>query len=256
MNSENLNNTVEGQANNKNIAAKKNPITLIHDMLEIKSDEFKDALPRGLEGVDLERFIRSCKTIINKKPELVQCDRGSLMNALLECAFYGFLPNNDKGYFVAYQGSVSFQLGYKGCIDLLYRTNQIAVLDCMEVYKADYFKCEFGSEKSFKHIPALDKEDRGEIILFYVYTKLKNGQEKFTILTKKEVDIIKKSPKSGKVWNTHPVQMALKSVLIKYFKFSDLTPDMEKVLESDNEIGKKHENAIDTTSAPQEAEAV
>jgi len=223
MNSENLNNRVEGQANNKNNQITQ--VTLINNEIKLYTKEFEKALPKGLEGIDLDRFIRSCKSAIKKNPKLEQCTVSSLIDSFLSAAFYGFLPNSEKGYLIPYNGEASFQLGYKGCLELLYRTNQIAVLDCMEVYKDDHFKCEYGSNKIFQHIPALEKEDRGEIILFYVYAKLKNGEEKFVILTKKEADIIKNSAKAGKVWATHPVEMSLKSVLIKFFKFFDITPD-------------------------------
>jgi len=265
MNTENLNKNVQTQAENKNNGSK-NQLTQIYDLLTVKSDEFKNALPKGLEGIDLERFIRACKTVVNKNPELVQCDRSSLMNALLDCAFYGFLPNSNKGYLIPYKQQVSFQLGYKGCLELLYRTNQIAVLDCMEVYKEEMsnFKCQYGTNKIFQHIPALDKEDRGDIVLFYVYAKFKNGQEKFVTMSKKEIEEVKNSAKSGKVWNTHYVQMALKTVLIKFFKFCDLTPVMQRVIEDDSknnlesgsESNQKYNDAIDTTSAIPRAEVV
>lgn len=63
--------------------------------------------------------------------------------------------NNDTG-----QMEATFQLGYKGLIDLAHRSGELKSVQAHMVYANDEFEYQLGLEPALKHIPSMG--DRGE----------------------------------------------------------------------------------------------
>ena len=58
-----------------------------------------------------------------------------------------------------------FQLGYKGLIDLVYRSEEVTDIQAHEVYENDEFEYELGLDPKLKHIPALKRPGRCHHVL-------------------------------------------------------------------------------------------
>ena len=95
----------------------------------LMSDGFKTqlrfALPKS--GVTPERMARIALTEIRRNPKLANCSIESLMGAVMECAQLGLEPGSTGFcWIIPYGQEATFQLGYKGLLQLLWRSDQIA----------------------------------------------------------------------------------------------------------------------------------
>src|SRR3954467_5888414 len=102
-----------------------------------------EALPKS-KGMDAERLTRMTLTTLKTNPKLLECSIESLLGAVLQSATLGLEPNLlGSCYFIPYRGTVSFQIGYKGLIDLVTRKGEVTSIVAQEVRKGDYFHYEF-----------------------------------------------------------------------------------------------------------------
>ena len=126
-------------------AGKNQPVKLtksmtIVDMVKALEPEIRRALPAVLTP---ERFTRMALSAINNTPELADCTPMSFIAALMNAAQLGLEPNTPLGqaYLIPYKNrgvlECQFQLGYKGLIDLAYRTGQIQVVQAQTVREFD-----------------------------------------------------------------------------------------------------------------------
>ena len=142
-------------------AGKNQPVKLtknmtIVDMVKVLEPEIRRALPALLTP---ERFTRMALSAINNTPELADCTPMSFIGALMNAAQLGLEPNTPLGqaYLIPYKNKgvleCQFQLGYKGLIDLAYRTGQIQVIQAQAVREFDYFEYQYGLDSRLVHRP-------------------------------------------------------------------------------------------------------
>src|SRR3954469_24721288 len=180
-----------------------------------------EALPKS-KGMDAERLTRMTLTTLKTNPKLLECSIESLLGAVLQSAQLGLEPNLlGSCYFIPYRGTVSFQIGYKGLIDLVTRKGEVTSIVAQEVRKGDYFHYEFGRNETLKHIPAPNHE-RGEIEYFYAYAHLKSGGFTFQVMHISEIEKVRnehsisyKFDQKGSIWVKHFEAMAAKTVIKK-----------------------------------------
>ena len=82
----------------------------------------------------------------------------SFIGAMMNAAQLGLEPNTTLGqaYLIPYGKQVQFVLGYKGLIDLAYRSGEVAIVRAETVFKNDEFVYELGFEPKLIHRPKLD----------------------------------------------------------------------------------------------------
>ena len=108
--------------------------------------EIKKALPSVITP---ERFTRMVLSALSVNPKLASCTPKSFLGAMMSAAQLGLEPNTPLGqaYLIPYKNKgideVQFQIGYKGLIDLAYRSGEVEVVQAQIVYENDEF--EFGS---------------------------------------------------------------------------------------------------------------
>jgi recombination protein RecT len=146
-----------------------------------------------------------------------------------------------------------FQLGYKGLIDLAYRSGEVEVVQSHVVYENDTFECEYGLDPKLTHVPA-DK-DRGEPIKVYAVFKTKSGGYGFEVMSMEDVRLhaskySKTYGSSFSPWKTNFEEMAKKTVLKKVLKYAPLKSDFVRGISQDGSI--KNEISEDMYSVPSE----
>jgi recombination protein RecT len=204
--------------------------------------EIKKALP---SVITLERFTRMVLSAISTNEKLGSCTPSSFLGAMMSAAQLGLEPNTPLGqaYILPYQNKgvleAQFQLGYKGLIDLAYRSGEVELVQAQVVYANDEFKCEYGLEPKLSHVPA-DK-DRGEPIKVYAMFKTKSGGYGFEVMSMEDVKLhAKKYSKaydsSFSPWKTNFEEMAKKTVLKKCLKYAPLKSDFVKGVVQDGSI--------------------
>ena len=231
-------NTIQNQVATTASTEKKSMQTYIKSM----EGEIKKALPSVITP---ERFTRMVLSALSTNPKLAVCTPKSFLGAMMAAAQLGLEPNTPLGqaYLIPYKNKgvdeVQFQLGYKGLIDLAYRSGEVELVQAHVVYANDTFECEYGLEPKLVHKPA-DK-DRGEPIKVYAMFKTKSGGYGFEVMSMDDVrrhaEKYSQAYKTGfSPWKSNFEEMAKKTVLKKVLKYAPLKSDFVRGVVQDETI--------------------
>lgn len=202
----------------------------------------KKALPSVITP---ERFTRMVLSALSSTPKLAECSPQSFLAAMMTAAQLGVEPNTALGqaYLLPYrnhgQMECQFQLGYKGLIDLAYRSGEVSVIQAHTVYENDVFEYELGMDPKLRHVPA--KADRVEAVAYYAMFKTKDGGYGFEVMSVDDVQRhaqrYSKSYGSGSSpWRSNFDEMAKKTVLKRALKYAPLKSDFVRGVAQDETI--------------------
>lgn len=210
----------------KERAVAKKPIDTFRDLLDKLRPQIQMALPKH---IDLNRMIRICLTTIQRNPQLLECTQDSLLGCLFQCVQLGLEPDGLLGhaYLIPFRDNKNNRtictliVGYKGLLKLARQSNEITSISARVVYSKDEFEYEFGLEDKLLHRPTHD-EDPGEMTYAYAIFRYKGGGYHFDVMSKVEIDAIKKRSKtsSNGPWVTDYDEMAKKTVLRRASKMA------------------------------------
>lgn len=215
--------------------------------------QIRKALPSVITP---ERFTRIVLTALSSNPKLQACTVPSLLGAMMQAAQLGVEPNTPLGqaYLIPYGGVCQFQLGYKGLIDLAYRSGEVSSIQAHEVHENDTFTYEYGLEPKLRHVPA--QTDRGPVTFYYAVLKLKNGGVGFEVMSRDDVETFarkKSKAYNNGPWKTDFDEMAKKTVLKKVLKYAPLKTEFARAVASDESVKTmKMDEPADMLDAPNE----
>lgn len=220
----------------------------IADLIKAMEPQIKRALPSTITP---ERFTRIALSALNTTPKLKECTQMSFLSALMNAAQLGLEPNTSLGqaYLIPYKNKgvyeVQFQIGYKGLLDLAYRSPQLQTVQAHCVYENDIFSYELGLEPQLVHKPAMD--NRGELRCVYAMFRLQNGGFGFEVMSKAAIEAHAKQysksyNSSFSPWTTDFEAMAKKTVIKQVLKYAPMRTDYV------------HAVTVDDTSATEFAE--
>lgn len=240
------------------ISAKQGKPKTLNDYIKLMEPEIKKALPSVITP---ERFTRMTLTALRSTPGLASCEQMSFLAAMMSAAQLGLEPNTPLGqaYLLPYKNTkkgiteVQFQIGYKGLIDLAYRSGEVEVVQAQCVYANDTFECEYGIEPKLRHIPA-DKE-RGELVKVYAMFRTKSGGYGFEVMSVEDIrhhaaKYSKAYNTSYSPWKTSFEEMAKKTVLKRVLKYAPLKSDFMRAAAQDESV--KSELSKDMYEVPAE----
>lgn len=212
----------------------------IQDYIKRMEGEIKKALPSVLTP---ERFIRITLSALSTNPNLAQCTPNSFLGAMMTAAQLGLEPNTPLGqaYLIPYRNhgnlEAQFQLGYKGLVDLAYRSGEVSTIQAHVVYEGDEFDYELGLEPKLRHIPA--KAGRKNPVYVYAVFRTKDGGYGFDVMSVEDVRTnaakYSKSYKNGP-WQTNFEEMAKKTVLKRALKYAPLKTEFVRAVSTDETI--------------------
>lgn len=222
--------------------------------------EIAKALPSVMTP---ERFTRITLSALSANPQLAQTTQNSFLGAMMTAAQLGMEPNTPLGqaYLIPFRNKgvleCQFQLGYKGLIDLAYRSGEVTTIQAQVVYENDEFEYALGLEPQLKHIPAMS--NRGEPIYFYAVFKTKDGGFGFEVMSVEDVKLHaqKYSQSFNSVyspWKKNFEEMAKKTVLKKALKYAPMKTDFARGLSADETI--KHGVSDDMFSIPDDTDYI
>lgn len=203
-------------------------------ILDLKP-QIQAALPKHISA---DRIARIALTAIRNSPRLGQCNPQSFLGSLMVASQLGLEPNTPLGqcYLIPYGNDCQFQLGYKGILDLAYRTGLYSMIYAAEVYEGDEFKYELGLDKKLHHIPARGARS-GEPLAYYAVYKLKDGTGDFSLMYREEVLAhAKKFSKSfnNGPWKTNFNAMARKTCIIDVLKYAPKSIEVAQAISYEN----------------------
>lgn len=153
-------------------------------------------IEQALGSVNKQRFITSVISAVNNNPALTDCTNQSILSAALlgeslklspspQLGHYYMVPFNDKE-----KGKVAtFQLGYKGYIQLAIRSGQYKKLNVLAIKKGEleYFDPLNEEIKINLMIDRWDEREEAETIGYYAMFELCNGFRKAIYWSKKQM---------------------------------------------------------------------
>lgn len=246
-----MTNAIQKATEKKTVAAADKPKT-IKDYVQQMTPAIEKALPSVMTP---ERFTRIVLSALSATPDLQKCTKESFLGAMMTAAQLGVEPNTPLGqaYLIPRRNGTTktyectFQLGYKGLIDLAYRSGQVSTIAAHTVYERDEFTYEFGLEPKLHHVPAL--RDRGNPIGFYALYKTKDGGFGFEVMgvedARAHAQKFSDSAKSSfSPWNKNFEEMAKKTCLKKLLKYAPLKTEFMRDASYDGTIRNSTEDGL------------
>lgn len=217
---------------NKNQLAVKGHKALIQN--EGMKGAIMEALPSKLA---LERFCRSVTSAITKNPKLGATTQQSFANAVLDLAILGLMPGR-TAHLIPYKDQCTLIIDYKGYVELLWKSESIKRIhaDVVTVQEVNLGKFLFNKGRVEKHEPVILNREK-DIAGAYAEVILKSGEEMATWMSTEDIEAIRQSSQGRNAipWKEHWGEMAKKTALRRLMKLLDLTPELDKAQEIEDE---------------------
>lgn len=231
----------------------KSTAVMVSDLLDKNRSKIIKSLPNGFN------YDRMCRTVVNAvsvTPKIAECTAGSIFLSCVKAFTMGLEPNGAlaEGYLVPFRNNnkgvmeCQFMPGYRGLINLVRRSGQIANIYASAIHKNDTIEIQEGTTKSIVHKPDYFG-DRGVVVGYYAVMVDKEGNSDFEVMSIGEIEKIRKRSKSANngPWVTDFDEMAKKTVLKRLMKRAPMSIELAKGVESDNKIsmGEPDDGVID-----------
>lgn len=197
---------------------------------------------RRESGLDLESVCHMITATRNASIKIQQCSSESILLSACQGLQLGLEPNNTLGHFylVPYKGVCTGQIGYKGLIQLAYRSGQIRSIETHNAFENEEFKVDWGMEPPIFHSPKPPR-DRGEFIASYTKICTTTGGTIWELMWDEEIEVIRKGAayKDGP-WKTDTGEMRRKTVTKRGLKYAPASARLQAALAADDmaEIGE------------------
>lgn len=200
---------------------------------------FEQVMPKSMSA---DRFLRLVNRAVMASPDLQNASLPSILGCAMSAAMLGLEPNTPLGtaYILPFKSKdglqAQFILGYRGMLELAYRNPNIESIHADIVKKGDVFEWQQGTDALLKHTYSLEIE-RGATLGAYASCKIKNAGTAFVVITKNEIDTVKRSSKSASSayspWSTHYDEMAKKTAIRRLFKLIPSSIEIAEHLDLD-----------------------
>lgn len=199
----------------------------VFQFLKKKQDEFAKVVPKHMNP---DRMMRLALSAINTTPHLAECTIQSVAVSLMACSSLGLEPNTPLGhaYLIPYNCKVKRDgrwtkeyrcqliVGYKGYVELFYRSGVVASAMAYPVFDCDEFDWSLGLNPSLNHKPGRDHDRYLPQRLTHVYPviRLKDGLDPvWDVLDKGQIEARRKRSKASSdgPWVSDYIAMALKT---------------------------------------------
>jgi recombination protein RecT len=186
--------------------------------------------------IKASRMQRMAMTVVQQNPDLLDCNRASLLGAIMTAAQLGLYPDVSvlgHAYFVPFKRRVVFIAGYKGLIDLAGRGGMVTSIMGYAVYEGDAFEFEYGLYPTLKHKPSEEPQAERELTHVYAIARIRGEPTpQFVVMTKEQVDaIMARSPARHKgPWVTDYEPMAIKSAIRRLVKYLPISSELQRAV--------------------------
>ncbi len=175
----------------------------------------------------------------------------------MACAQLGLEPGPmGLAYLIPYKGEATLQVGYKGLLNLVWRSGQVASVQAEVVCEKDEFRYANGIPPELHHVPAAG--DRGDVTHAYAVIGTTTGGWIFRVMTAQEIEEhaqrFSESYARGRntPWKTDWNEMACKTVLKRTGKRAPLSAEAIRAVDLDDKAELGIPQELDVTP---EAEA-
>jgi recombination protein RecT len=210
------------------------------DLLSVK-DRWQDVLP---ENITPQRFVSTVMMAVSKNPVLLKADRNSLVQACIQAASHGLLPDGREGAIMPFGDRKSGkQLAQwmpmvTGLVRRLRELGDLTSVSAYCVYKGDTFHVTLGDDPKIVHEVDPSGSRKGADIVA-AYAIFKNGPEVIhrEIMTRDEIEQARKVSRAanGPAWRDWYGEMARKTVLRRGSKAIPLSAAAAAIIENEDQ---------------------
>jgi|HubBroStandDraft_4_1064222.scaffolds.fasta_scaffold00038_67 recombination protein RecT len=228
-------------------------------------------------GISPKKFVRVIMTAVALNPELLNCNRRSLMNAAMKAASDGLVPDGHDGALVAFDGQVTWMPMVAGVRKKVRRSGEVTAWDVTAVFQKDAFDYELGDSPFIKHKPWMAPElfrpddetdadytkrlrqhlDHGQLTHVYSIAMIKGGDKSRDVMTRAEVELVRdmyaRKNRKGEfspAWRKSFPEMAKKTVARRHAKQLPMSSDILGLLSRDDELYDLERDRADRVQAP------
>ena len=233
-----------GQLTKARAAMQKTPSgpVAFKDILRSQWPRMAAVMPRHMNS---ERMFQLAVSCYNQTPELAECSPQSILSCLMKCSALGLEPSAVDGlgraYILPYYNKKSGRkeaqliIGYKGMLDLARRSGRIRDISARAVHEGDEFRYEYGLHEDLVHIPSTESPTDRPLTHVYMVAHFNDGGHYIEVMSKAEVDEIKKRSKASKYgpWVTDYVSMALKTVIRRGMRMMPMSVEQAQAVYAD-----------------------
>lgn len=234
----------------------KEKVNTVRDLLNKAKSQIALALPKHL---DADRLLRITMTSVQKTPKLLDCDRASLLGAVIQSAQLGLEPDGVTGeaYLVPYKDKAQLIPGYKGLMKLARQSGEVSTISARVVREGDFFKYHFGMNEVLEHEPNMN-DDTGDLTFVYAVAKLKDGGEQFEVMSRRQVEAIRNRSRAAESgpWVTDYEEMAKKTVLRRLCKMLPQSTALARAIALDERVDAGLDQEFETViDVPEDRQA-
>lgn len=215
----------------------------VFDLIERQKNEIARALPKHL---DAEQYVRAALTEVKRTKGLAECDATSLLGGLMLASRLGLeLGPLGHAYLLPFRNKTTgrteatFVLGYRGILDLAWRSGRLKSIEAHEVCRNDEFDFAYGLEPKLVHKPAIEGE-RGAAYAYYGVAHFKDGGYYFLVMSRAEVEEHRKRSRSkdNGPWITDFNAMARKTIIRAMAPYLPLSTEIAREIAHDETVAR------------------
>jgi recombination protein RecT len=228
------------------------PNANIAQMINAMRPEIARAIPKGM---DPDRLVRIALTIVRKTPELATCSPQSILGALMTCSQLGLEPGPlDLVHLIPRSNECTLLIGYRGYIELAYRSGLVARISAEAVYENDFFVHRKGLTPVLEH--SWDtSQPRGKLVAAWCAHELTTGGADFVVIGSEDAARAKQSAqgtsRQSSPWNTDVAAMWRKTAIRRDLQTAPKSPELARALAIDGAVRTElAPEAIDTLTGP------
>ena len=198
--------------------------------LSTHKESIKNFLPTSY---NVNIFLDQFATELTRFPMTVR--QSSIIGAMYRVAQIGLYPSEGYGYVyfnVDKFNDLQFMIGYKGYLELMYRSGKISACFGKVVYDNDSFDFLLGTNPSITHIPFGTTNEPKEA---YFYIKFTDGTVLADVMTADKIKLMRLMAGAySEFWDKHYDTMAVKTVLMSLVKYTPISFEMSLALSLDS----------------------
>lgn len=189
------------------------------------------------QGISWDVYIAGARRAFMRDPDLVKVTPVSFIQALMDCARVGLIPDGKRAAILSFGGVAQLVIMYEGFLEVIYKAGQINKIHCQVVYKGEeaFLDYDLGDDPRVDFKPPLDRDDSQPIVAAFAVATSADGGKWVELMGAKElakVAAINKAKKGpGKMW---PGEMARKAPMRRLIKYLPKTPQLIELLEVDD----------------------
>jgi recombination protein RecT len=206
----------------------------ILDLIDRQKPEIEKVVGKTIGA---ERFARTVMTEYRRNPKLYECSPESGLAAMMLAAQLGLEPGPlGHVYLVPFKGQVEFIVGYRGYVELAYRSGQVKDVAAALVYEGEPFEYRKGTRPFLDHSPQ-PREGVSEVVAAYAVARLRTGGTVFEVIYPDDWEKARKHSAAGAKnvgpWAEHTDAMIRKTAVRRLEPMLPKSPEFAVALARD-----------------------